>query len=124
MSDYQAQILWRRQSDEGFVDLKYSRVHSWKFDGGVIVPASSAVQSVPLPYSRSENVDPEEALVAAISSCHMLSFLYLAAKSNFVLDTYEDVAVGTMTADARGRKWISTVRLAPNLLFSGSREPS
>ena len=124
MAEYQAQIVWQRISSEPFLDLRYSRAHSWKFDGGVIVPASSAVHSVPLPYSKAENVDPEEGLVAAISSCHMLTFLYLAAKSRFVVDSYEDTAVGTMAKDSRGRQAITTVVLAPQVLFSGSREPN
>src|SRR5580693_791337 len=106
MSEYQARIRWNRQPNERFVDSRYSRAHSWEFDGGLTVPASSAVSSVPLPYSKAENVDPEEALVAAISSCHMLTFLYRAAKSGFVVDSYDDLAVGTMKADSRGRQSI------------------
>jgi organic hydroperoxide reductase OsmC/OhrA len=79
---------------------------------------------VPLPYSKAENVDPEEALVAAVSSCHMLTFLYRAAKSGFVVDSYDDVAVGTMEADCRGRQSITAVALAPNIVFSGCKQPS
>ena len=124
MSKYQANISWKRQSDERFLDSRYSRAHQWKFDGGVIVPASSALSSVPLPYSKAENVDPEEALVAAISSCHMLTFLYRAAKSGFVVDSYDDLAVGTMGADSRGRLSITTVTLAPTILFSGVNQPT
>jgi organic hydroperoxide reductase OsmC/OhrA len=123
MSDYRAQITWRRGPEEKFVNSRYSRAHEWKFDGGLIIPASSAVSSVPLPYSKAENVDPEEALVAAISSCHMLTFLYLAAKSRFVVDSYEDHAVGTMRKDSRGRQWISRVVLAPRIEFSGAAVP-
>lgn len=124
MSEYQAQITWQRQSNEPFLDARYSRAHQWKFDGGVVVPASSAVHSVPLPYSRAENVDPEEALVAAISSCHMLTFLHLAAKSRLVVDSYEDLAVGTMSKDPRGRQSITSVVLAPKVSFSGANAPS
>jgi organic hydroperoxide reductase OsmC/OhrA len=124
MSSYQAEISWRRQSDECFVDSKYSRAHLWKFDGGVSIPASSAASSVPLPYSKPENVDPEEALVAAISSCHMLTFLYPAAKSRFVVDSYEDQAVGVMEADSRGRKSVTSVKLTPTIAFSGPVLPS
>lgn len=124
MSTYQANVLWERQNKERFLDSKYSRAHQWQFDGGVVVPASSAVSSVPLPYSKAENVDPEEALVAAISSCHMLTFLYRAAKAGFVVDTYNDSAVGTMATDSRGRQSITTVTLAPAILFSGVKEPS
>lgn len=123
MSEYQAQIRWHRQPGERFVDLRYSRAHSWQFDGGVIVPASSAVSSVPLPYSKAENVDPEEAFVAAISSCHMLTFLYLAAKEKFVVDSYDDLAVGAMTRNDNGRMAVTSVRLAPKIAFSGATAP-
>jgi len=123
MSEYSADILWQRGAGEAFVDSRYSRAHEWRFDGGVVVPASSAVASVPLPYSKSENVDPEEALIAAASSCHMLSFLYVAARSRFIVDAYEDHALGTMTADERGRKSITRIVLNPRVLFSGPRSP-
>jgi len=124
MSEYQAQITWQRQSGEGFLDLRYSRAHTWTFDGGIVVPASSAVHSVPTPYSNPENVDPEEGFVAAISSCHMLTFLYVAAKARFIVDSYEDTAVGTMAADSRGRQAITTVVLAPKVVFWGPRGPT
>lgn len=124
MSEHQAKIHWARRPDETFVDSRYSRAHVWEFDGGVAVPASSAVSSVPLPYSKAENVDPEEALVAAISSCHMLTFLYLAAKARLVVDSYEDEAIGHMTRNAAGRKAITTVKLSPRIVFSGTREPT
>jgi organic hydroperoxide reductase OsmC/OhrA len=123
MSAYSADIVWRRGAGEAFVDSRYSRAHEWRFDGGVVVPASSAVASVPLPYSKSENVDPEEALVAAASSCHMLTFLYVAARSRFVVDAYEDHALGTMSADERGRKSVTRIVLQPKVRFSGPRAP-
>jgi organic hydroperoxide reductase OsmC/OhrA len=124
MSQYQAHIRWQRQPGERFVDSRYSRAHSWEFDGGVIVPASSAVSSVPLPYSKAENVDPEEAFVAAISSCHMLTFLYLAAKERLVVDSYDDLAVGTMTRNEKGQMAVTSVRLAPKIAFSGATAPT
>ena len=124
MSEYQARIRWSRQPEERFVDSRYSRAHTWEFDGGVTVPASSATSSVPLPYSRAENVDPEEALVAAISSCHMLTFLYLAAKDKFVIDSYDDLAVGTMTRNAKGRLAVTRAVLAPKIVFTGEKAPS
>ena len=120
MSEYQAQIVWHRQATENFLDAKYSRCHLWKFDGGVVVPASSAVQSVPLPYSKPENVDPEEALVAAVSSCHMLFFLSLAAKAGLVVDCYHDLAKGTMSKNDQGRVAITSVLLSPDIVFSGA----
>lgn len=124
MSKHQARIRWARRPDEKFVDSRYSRAHHWEFDGGVTVPASSAVSSVPLPYSKAENVDPEEALVAAISSCHMLSFLYLVAKEGFVVDSYEDLAIGTLARNEEGRPAVTAVRLAPRVDFSGARSPT
>ena len=123
MSEHSADIVWRRSAGELFLDSRYSRAHDWRFDGGVVVPASSAVTSVPLPYSKSENVDPEEALVAAASSCHMLTFLYLAAKSRLIIDSYHDHAVGTMAVDERGRKSITRIVLSPKIHFSGSKPP-
>lgn len=124
MSQHQARIRWARLPQETFVDLRYSRAHTWDFDGGVTVPGSSAVSAVPLPYSKAENVDPEEAFVAAISSCHMLTFLYLAAKEKLVVDSYDDRAVGTMGRNSRGRMAVTAVHLAPRILFSGARGPT
>src|SRR5215469_8667970 len=124
MSQHQARITWARAADEKFVDSRYSRAHQWEFDGGVTVPASSAVSSVRVPYSKPENVDPEEALVAAISSCHMLSFLYVAAKEGFVIDSYDDLAIGTMARNEQGRLAVTTARLAPRIDFSGTRSPT
>lgn len=124
MSEHEARIRWSRQLDEPFVDLRYSRAHTWEFDGGVRVPASSAVSSVPPPYSKPENVDPEEALVAAVSSCHMLTFLYLAAKQQLVVDAYDDRAVGTMGRNRQGKLAVTAVRLAPHIRFAGARAPT
>src|SRR5438094_5252430 len=95
--EYTATVRWQRKPSEPFTDNRYSRGHVWKFDGGVEVPASSAPSSVRLPYSVAEAVDPEEALVASLSSCHMLTFLVLAAKQGFVVERYEDAATGAMS---------------------------
>src|ERR1700741_1545061 len=99
--EYFATVSWKRVSSEPFSDGKYSRAHQWSFDGGIPVPASSSPLSVRLPYSRAEAVDPEEALVASLSSCHMLTFLYVAQKAGFVIDSYDDHAVGYMTKNER-----------------------
>src|SRR6476469_10076123 len=99
MHKYQALISWKSDSAESFAANKYSRAHEWSFDGGVTVPASSSPLSVRLPYSVEAAVDPEEALVAAGSSCHMLSFLYLAGKGGYNAKSYRDKAVGEMTAN-------------------------
>jgi organic hydroperoxide reductase OsmC/OhrA len=124
MSQHQAHIQWQRQPSEPFIDLRFSRAHTWQFDGGVTVPASSAPSAVPLPFSKPENVDPEEALVAAISSCHMLTFIWLAAKARFVVDAYDDRAIGTMARNDRGRMAVTSVRLEPNIVFSGEKLPT
>ena len=117
-------MSWKRGSDEPFSDNKYSRGHTWAFDGGVTVPASSSPLSVRLPFSKADAVDPEEALVASLSSCHMLTFLYLAAKGGYVVDSYEDKAVGVMTKNERGKLFVSRVALRPRIAFSGAKQPS
>ena len=124
MSEYKAKITWHRQIDEEFVQSKYSRGHEWSFDGGTTIPASSSPHIVPLPYSVEANVDPEEAFVAALSSCHMLLFLSIAAKRRFVVDTYIDNAIGIMEQDENGRFSISKVVLRPEIVFSGDKQPS
>src|SRR5260221_2608374 len=99
-----------------FLKGTYSREHTWIFDGGVVVPASPAPTSVPVPYSKASNVDPEEAYVASISSCHMLTFLFLASKRGFEVASYTDEAVGVMTKNERGALWISAVVLRPRIV--------
>jgi organic hydroperoxide reductase OsmC/OhrA len=121
--EYKATISWTHDGSV-FTDNKYSRAHQWSFDGGITVPASSAPSSVRLPYSKADAVDPEEALVAALSSCHMLTFLYFAAKQGFAVDSYDDDAVGVMTRNERGKLYISRVTLRPRIVFSGDRRPS
>ncbi len=123
MSEYSATISWQRGASEPFVDQRYSRAHWWEFDGGVRVPASSSPHVVPLPWSVAENVDPEEAFVAAISSCHMLTFLWLAARAGYLVESYRDEAVGIMEANARGRQAITRVTLQPLVQFGGERQP-
>jgi organic hydroperoxide reductase OsmC/OhrA len=121
--EYTAQVIWTR--DEAvFTDNRYSRGHVWRFDGGVEVPASSSPLSVKLPLSRADAVDPEEALVAAVSSCHMLFFLGFAAKAGFVVDKYEDAPVGVMTKNEQGKLFVSKITLNPAITFSGSKRPA
>jgi len=124
MSEYFAKIEWRRNSDESYIDNKYSRGHEWVFDGGVTVKASSSAHIVPLPYSVAENVDPEEAFVASLSSCHMLFFLSIAAKRKYVVDSYTDDAVGLMGEDEDGRIAMLKVTLRPYVQFSGDKQPT
>lgn len=124
MSEYTATIRWARGNDETFSDNQYSRGHTWEFDGGVTVPASSSPSVVALPYSVEENVDPEEAFIAALSSCHMLVFLSIAAKRRYVIDSYTDDAVGIMEEDSRGKTSVTKVTLRPNVAFSGEHTPT
>src|ERR1043166_7894988 len=112
MSEHKAIIRWKRTSEE-FLKGKYSREHTWTFDGGAVVPASPSPTNVPLPYSNPALVDPEEAFVAAISSCHMLTFLFLAYRQGFQVDSYDDEAVGVMTKNEKGVAWVSRVTLNP-----------
>jgi organic hydroperoxide reductase OsmC/OhrA len=121
--EYHATIEWQRNGAV-FVDNRYSRGHVWRFDGGVEVPASSAPSSVPLPYSTAAAVDPEEALVAAVSSCHMLFFLSLAAQQGFAVDRYWDEVTGAMTRNGGGKLYISKIVLSPDVTFCGSKRPS
>ncbi|MCW8875627.1 MAG: OsmC family protein [Kangiellaceae bacterium] len=124
MSDYSAKIFWKRQDHEAFIDNQYSRGHEWKFDGGVTVPASSSPHVVPLPYSVETNVDPEEAFVASLSSCHMLFFLSIAAKRKFMIESYEDNAVGIMQENEEGKVAMTRVTLRPKVIFAGDKQPN
>ena len=123
MSDYVARVHWERKPDQPFTDNRYSRRHLWQFDGGLSVPASSAPQSVPLPQSDPACVDPEEAFVASLSSCHMLWFLSLAAKAGWVVDDYRDDAVGVMARNADGQLAMTRVTLRPAVVFGGPTQP-
>ena len=121
--EYQAGIRWER-AGAVFTDNRYSRGHSWRFDGGVVVPASSSPHTVRVPLSVEAAVDPEEALVAALASCHMLWFLSLAAAARWRVDDYSDEAVGSMGRNAAGRTAMLSVTLRPRVRFSGERVPS
>jgi organic hydroperoxide reductase OsmC/OhrA len=118
VSHYSVAVSWER-GDAAFLDRRYSRAHTWKFDGGMVIRGSSSPDVVPVPYSDPSAVDPEEAFVAALSSCHMLCFLAIAAKRGFAVHTYEDNAIGTLAPGERGRACIATVRLQPHVVFQG-----
>jgi organic hydroperoxide reductase OsmC/OhrA len=120
--EYCATVVWQRQADEKFSDNRYSRAHQWRFDGGAVVPASSSPLVVPL-HSAAANVDPEEAFVAALSSCHMLFFLSYAARRGFVVEHYEDQALGVMGKNAQGKEAMLKVSLRPRIRFSGDKLP-
>ncbi|MCG6231461.1 OsmC family protein [Vibrio furnissii] len=124
MSQYGATVKWQRQPSEVFHDNQYSRGHEWQFDGGVTVPASASPHIVPLPLSVAANVDPEEAMIAALSSCHMLVFLSIAAKKRYVVESYEDQAIGTLAPNQEGKTALTQVVLRPKVIFSGEKQPS
>lgn len=123
MHTYVATISWNR-GHQKFVDNRYSRGHEWRFDGGAQVPASSSPYVVPLPMSVETSVDPEEALVAAASSCHMLFFLSIAAKRGFVVDSYVDSASGVMGKNAEGKIAMTRITLRPEIVFAGEHCPT
>jgi len=119
MSEHKITLTWRR-GDTPFEYQKYSRDHIWKFDGGHEMQASAA----PAYLGNAKLVNPEEAFVASLSSCHMLTFLAVACKKKFVLDEYVDEAVGFMEKNAEGRLAITRVTLRPRLKFSGDKQPT
>ena len=123
MTAYTVTLTWSR-GEQPFLDGKYSRAHRLRFDGGAEVPASSSPHVVPVPMSDPAAVDPEEAFVASLSSCHMLWFLALAAKRRFRIDSYVDHAEGVMGKNAEGRMAITVVTLRPRVVFSGDKSPS
>lgn len=123
MSEHKAIIAWKCTTQD-FLSGKYSREHMWTFDGGATVAASPSPSVVPVPFSNPAHVDPEEAFVAAISSCHMLTYLYLACKAGYQVDSYQDEAVGTMTKNAKGVPWVSSVTLHPQIVYSGAKLPT
>lgn len=122
--EHRATVAWRRGEGETFTDGRFSRAHAWGFDGGVTVPASASPSVVRAPFSRADAVDPEGALVAAAASCHMMTFLWLAAREGIRVDTWQDEAVGEMTTNAAGKLWLSRITLRPAITFSGDKVPT
>jgi organic hydroperoxide reductase OsmC/OhrA len=123
MAQHRAKIEWKCETAD-FRLGKYTREHSWGFDGGLTVPASAAPAVVPAPWSNPANIDPEEAFVASISSCHMLTFLHVARQAGFQIDSYEDDAVGDMAKNERGVAWVAVVTLNPKIVYGGDKRPS
>lgn len=124
MSEHKVTVRWALPAGADFVKGRYSREHTWSFDGGVTVPASPSPGVVPAPYSNPAAVDPEEAYVASISSCHMLTYLHVASRQGFLIERYEDEAVGVMRKNERGAIWVSAVTLSPRIVYGGDRRPS
>lgn len=123
MAEYTATVIWERQ-DQDFLGNRYSRRHLIRFDGGFEMPGSSSPHVVPPPLSDVAAVDPEEAFIASLSSCHMLWFLAIAAKQGFCVDAYEDRALGVMEKNTNGKYFMAQVTLRPSAQFSGDRRPS
>ncbi len=119
MSEYRVSVRWRRTS-AGFTYEEYNREHIWSFDAGIQVRASAA----PAYRGKTDCVDPEEAFVATLSSCHMLTFLAIAARKRLVVDSYEDDAVGFMEKNAQGKLAVTRVVLRPKIRFNGAEIPS
>ena len=123
MSIYTAEVLWERNNGD-FLGKRYSRKHLLRFDGGLEVPGSSSPHGVPVPMSDASALDPEEAFVASLSSCHMLWFLSIAAKRKFCVDRYFDAATGVMEKNADGKMAMTVVTLRPDVTFSDERLPA
>jgi organic hydroperoxide reductase OsmC/OhrA len=123
MSEHTAVVSWKF-SGKDYLKGQYSREHTWTFDGGVDIPASAAPSAVPAPYSNPQCVDPEEAFVASLSACHMLTYLFMAQKSGFQVESYDDEAVGRLVKNEQGRMWMSEVTLRPHIVYAGDKRPS
>lgn len=123
MSTHNATIRWQNTGPD-FRKRQYSREHAWHFDGGAVVAASASPHIVPAPWSNAAGVDPEEAFVASIASCHMLWFLHIALDAGFEPESYEDHAEGVMTKNEHGKLWISQVTLRPRITWKGGKMPT
>ena len=123
MANYCAQVIWQR-GEQDFLDNSYSRKHLLRFDGGLEIAGSSSPHVVPVPMSDAAAVDPEEAFIASLASCHMLWFLSIAAKNQFCVDSYQDAAIGLMQKNGAGKLYIARVTLRPAVEFSGARQPT
>lgn len=120
MSSYTATVRWERKGDGDFSKGQYSRAHEWEFDGGATVPASPSPHIVPEPWSDPKGVDPEEAFVASLSSCHMLFFVDFARRAGFTVDRYADEAQGVLEKRADGKMAMTRVALHPRILWAGT----
>lgn len=123
MANHSVKIIWER-GDQNFLDNRYSRKHTIQFDGGLEIPASSSPSNVPVPLSDESAADPEELLIAALSNCHMLWFLAIAAKRGFRVDSYVDDTTGTMAKNAKGKLFLAQATLNPVTYFSGDKIPT
>lgn len=118
-----ATVSWRLPDGADFARGRYSRGHVWRFDGGIEVKASGSPTIIPAPYAPHDAVDPEEAFVASLSACHMLTFLDLARRGGYVIESYDDAAEGLMERNEAARFWLSRVTLRPRIVFIGDKQP-
>jgi len=123
VAEYKVIIRWALGKGE-FLKGRFSREHTWTFDGGATVPASASPGVVPVPYSDPAAVDPEEAFVASIASCHMMTYLHVASRHGFVVERYEDEAVGVLRKNERGAIWVAAVTLHPRIGYGGDTHPT
>ena len=123
MSTYTATIQWQRTSN-AFAQNEYSRKHEWTFDGGISVPASASPEIVPEPFSDPAAIDPEEAFIASLSSCHMLWFLSITSREGYIVDDYTDQVQGKMEKNQEGKLAITQVILQPVVRFGGNQRPN
>jgi organic hydroperoxide reductase OsmC/OhrA len=119
VSTYTATIRWSRDGAEGFAKGQFSRAHQWAFDGGAVVPASASPHIVPAPWSDAAGVDPEEAFVASLASCHMLFFVDFARRAGLLIDDYVDEAEGVLDKRADGKMAMTRVTLRPRVTWAG-----
>lgn len=119
MSEHKATIIWKKESGQFTYDT-YNRGHLWRFDAGIEVKASAT----PAYLGNADMVDPEEALAASLSSCHMLTFLAFACKKKFVVESYEDEAVAHVEKNAEGKMAVTRIVLHPRVVFSGEKSPT
>ncbi len=124
MSTYTATVRWSASPGEDYAKGQYSRAHEWAFDGGAVIPASPSPHIVPAPYSDEARVDPEEAFVASLSSCHMLFFLDFAKRAGFAVSSYVDEAEGVLAKREDGRMAMTEVTLRPRVEWAGAAPDS
>jgi organic hydroperoxide reductase OsmC/OhrA len=124
MTTYTATVRWHRDPSTDFSKGQYSRAHEWAFDGGAVVPASPSPHVVPAPWSDQAGVDPEEAFVASLSSCHMLFFVDFARRAGFIVDSYVDEAEGVLGKRPDGKIAMTRVTMRPQVTFSGDKRPT
>jgi organic hydroperoxide reductase OsmC/OhrA len=123
MAEHRATIAWEKRGPN-FLKGQFSRAHTWTFDGGVTVLASPSPSVIPAPWSDPAGIDPEEAFVASIASCHMLTFLWVASRHGFEVERYDDDAVGVLTKNEQRMPWVSAVTLHPRIVYAGDKRPT